>query len=151
MSLLAGVAYDPSTAATKATTAVLAMTALDTTNLRLNFTVPSSGRVMVRMQGVLYGAGTFPQVLFGVLQSSTVMGRVAPVGAPTGTALATTYMPVEGVFMVTGLTPAAALTWDAAYSVDFAVASTNLKYGGPNDTTASNAWGAFCFEIWDVG
>jgi len=38
MALLAGVAYDPAAAVTKATSAALAMTAFDTTNLRVTFT-----------------------------------------------------------------------------------------------------------------
>jgi hypothetical protein len=46
------------------------------------------------------------------------------------------------------LTPGASLSWDAAYGVDIAVASSNINYGGPNDTTASNAWGGFAYEVW---
>jgi hypothetical protein len=44
-STLAAVAYDPGSEVTKVTTSALAMTALDTTNLRLTFTAPPSGRV----------------------------------------------------------------------------------------------------------
>jgi hypothetical protein len=127
------------------------MTAIDTTNLRSTFTVPASGRVLVRLQGTLHGATTFPQILLGVLEGATVRGRVAPAGMINGTALATTFLTVEGQFMVTGLTPGASLTWDAAYGVETLVASTGLKYGGPNNTTANDAFGAFLFEVWDVG
>lgn len=148
MALLAAKTYDPAVAVTKATTAALAMTALDTTNLRLSFTVPANGSVLVRLQGVLHGATTFPQILLGVLEGATVRGRVAPVGGLTGTALATTFLPVEALFVVTGLTPAASLTWDAAYGVETLVAATGIKYGGPNDATANNAFGAFIFECW---
>lgn len=148
MTLLAGVAYDPAVAVTKATTAAQALTAIDTTNLRLNFTVPSTGNVIVRLNGTLHGATTFPQILLGVLEGSTIRGRMAPIGGLPGTALATTLLSVEALFPVVGLTPGAALTWDAAYGVETLVASTGLKYGGPNDTTANNAFGAFIFEIW---
>lgn len=151
MALLAAAMYDPASAVNKATTALLAMTALDTTNLRLNFTAPANGAVLVRMQGTLHGATTFPQIMLGVLEGSTVKGRVAPAGLMNGQAAATTFLTVEGVFVVPGLTPAASLTWDAAYGVETLVASTGLKYGGPNDTTANNAWGAFLFEIWSTG
>lgn len=150
MACLGAKAYDPAVAVTKATTAALAMTALDTTNLRIAFTVPASGSVLVRLAGVLHGATTFPQILLGVLEGATVRGRVAPVGAPSGTALATTLMPVEALFPVTGLTPAANLTWDAAYAVETLVAATGLKYGGPNNTVANDAWGAFVFEVWGL-
>lgn len=149
MGLLAGIAYDPAAAVTKATTALLAMTALDTTNLRANFTVPASGRVLVRLQGTLHGATTYPQILLGVLEGSTVKGRVAPAGLVNGNLAATTFLTVETQFVVSGLTPAASLTWDAAYGVETIVASTGLKYGGPNNTTANDAFGAFLFEIWD--
>lgn len=149
MNLLAGKLYDPGTSVNKVTTAALAMTALDTTNLRLAFVVPPSGMVYVRMEGSLHGATTFPQIMLGVLEGSTVKGRVRPKSIMGGTALATTLVDVEALFAVTGLTPGAALTWDAAYGVETLVAATGLKYGGPNNTTANDAFGGFAFEIWD--
>lgn len=151
MSLLGACLYDPAVAVSKATTAALAMTAIDTTNLRINFTVPANGAVMVRLQGTLHGATTFPQILFGILEGSTVKARVSPAGLMNGNLAATNFLTVENTFVVPNLTPAAALTWDAAYGVETLVASTGLKYGGPNDTTANNAFGAFIFEIWSTG
>jgi len=148
MALLAGTLYDPAAAVSKATTAALAMTAIDTTNLRLTFTVPMSGRVLVRLQGTLHGATTFPQIQLGVLQGATVKGRVTPAGLVNGNLAATTFLTVEGLFVVTGLTAAASLVWDAAYGVETVVASTGLKYGGPDNTTANDAFGGFAYEIW---
>jgi hypothetical protein len=149
MSLLAGVFYDPSVAVSKATTSALALTALDTTNLRVTFTVPSLGRVLVRLCGTLHGATTLPQIQLGVLEGSTVKGRCSPmIGG--GNMAATTLAKAESVFLVTGLTPAASLTWDAAYGVETVVASTGLKYGGPNNTTANDAFGGFAFEVWEA-
>lgn len=150
MACLGAINYDPAAAVTKSTTALLAMTALDTTNLRIVFTVPASGRVMVRLQGVVHGATTFPQILLGVLQSATVIARVSPIGGLKGTALATTQMTQEASFVVQGLTPSASLTWDAAYGVEVVQASTGIKYGGPNTTTTNDAFGAFIFEIWEA-
>lgn len=149
--MLAGVAYDPSTAVNKATTALLAMTALDTVNLRLSFNAPSTGRVLVRLSGTLHGASTYPQVLLGVLSGSTVMARMSPAGMLNGTAGTGNYLTIEALIPVTGLTPGAAQTWDAAYGVEALVASTGLKYGGPNNsTTANDAFGAFIFEVWSA-
>lgn len=142
--------YDPGTAVSKATTSLLAMTAIDTTNLRLTFTAPASGSVLVRMRGPVHGATTFPQILFGVLDGSTVKGRVAPMGALKTTAVATAQLAQEGQFIVTGLTPGNSYTWDAAYAVQVVIALTGLKYGGPNDTTTDNAWGGFLYEIWGL-
>ena len=150
MTLLWGTCYDPAAAVTKACTAALAMTALDTTNLRATFNAPANGTVLVRLQGTITGAATFPQILLGVMSGATVVERMAPKAVVGGTALATTMMDVEALFLVTGLTPAAAQTWDAAYGVEFAVASSNLRYGGPNNTTASDAFGGFVFEVWST-
>jgi hypothetical protein len=151
MGLLAGILYDPAAAVTKATTAALAMTAMDTTNLRLVFTVPANGRVLVRLAGgAIHGAATYPQILLGVLEGATVRGRVTPQVTINGTALATTMATPEALLIVTGLSAGASLTWDAAYGVETLVASTGLKYGGPNNTTANDSFGGFAFEIWST-
>lgn len=148
MALLAGTLYDPAAAVSKSTASLLALTAIDTTNLRLTFTVPITGKVLVRLAGTLHGATTFPQIQLGVLEGATVKGRMTPAGMAIGNLAATTFLKVEALFSVTGLSPAASLTWDAAYGVETVVASTGLKYGGPNDTTGDNAFGGFVFEIW---
>lgn len=141
--------YDPGTAVTKGT-AASAMAAFDTTNLRIAFTVPASGRVLVRVQCVVHGATTFSTILLGVLEGSTVKGRVCPIGGLKTTAVATAMVAQEASFVVGGLTPAANLTWDAAWGIETFVASSLIKYGGPNDATANNAFGALIFEIWEA-
>lgn len=155
MNLLAGTYYDPAGAANAVTTGLLAMTALDTTNLSLTFTAPPSGRVRVVIAGgCIHGATTFPQILVGCLESSpsagTVRGRQAPQGGGfNGTALATTQLPVRVDYIQIGLTPGQAYTWRAAYSVEILLAATGWKYGGPNNTTTNDAFGGISFEIWD--
>ena len=143
MALLAGVHYDPATAVSKSTASLLAMTAIDTTNLSLTFTAPANGSVLVRIRCVVSGATTMPTILLGVMQSSAVIARQSPVGALGGTALATTGITQEAMFTITGLS--GSYTWNAAYAVQVAVTSTNIYYGGPNDTTANNASGRLCF------
>lgn len=150
MTMLAGVSYDPAAAVTKSTAALLAMTALDTTNLRLSFNAPANGAVLCRLSGTIHGAATFPQVLLGVLSGATVLKRQAPAGLLNGTAAATTFLTIESLFVITGLTPGAAQVWDAAYGVETLVAATGIKYGGPNDAVANNAFGAFCFEAFST-
>lgn len=149
MNLLAGTLYDPAVAVNKVTTAAIALTALDTTNLRLVFSVPPSGRVLVRLGAVLHGATTFPSILLGVLEGSTVRGRAAPAQELGNTAVATALVRVDVEFLVTGLTPGTSTTYDAAYAVETLIAATGLKYGGPNNATANDAFGGFRFEIWD--
>lgn len=148
--LLGSALYDPSTAVTKSTSTALAMTALDTTNLRITFTAPSSGNVMVRLKGVLHGTTTWPQILLGVLDGATVRARTAPIGGLKNTAVATAMLAVEGQAIVTGLTASTSYTWDAAYGVETLNASSGLKYGGPNDAVGNDAFGAFQYEIWSA-
>lgn len=148
MNLLGAANYDPAVAVSKATSSLTALTAVDTTNLRLAITVPAHGIVRFRLRCTITGATTLPTILLGVLNSTTVVGRVAPIIFP-GTMNATTQQATaDAEFTVTGLTPGAA-NFDAAYAVQVVVASTNIKYGGPNNATGANAWGAFTFEAWD--
>lgn len=150
MAFLAGVNYDPSSAVSKSCASRIAMTAFDTTNLRLTFTAPANGIVLVRIRCTLLGATTFPTILLGILEGSTVKARISPVGAILGTALATSRVSQEALFTVSGLTPGASYTWDAAYGVEILLASTNIKYGGPNDNAGADAWGGFQFEIFSA-
>lgn len=147
MALIAHKTYNPAAAVTKATTALLALTALDTANLRVTFT-PTVTKVFVRLAGTLHGAATFPQIQLGVLNGATVV-QAAPPMTGGGNLAATTLLRVETTFVV-DVVSGVALTWDAAYSVETLVASTGLKYGGPNDATANNSFGAFTFEVWEA-
>ncbi len=150
MSLLANVLYDPGSAGSKSTASLLAMTAMDTTNLRTPaFTVPANGTVFCRIRGCFTGSAAWPQVLLGVLNGGTVVGRAAP-RLSRGSAATAALGGCEASFLVTGLTPAASVQLDAAYGVEFAVASSNIKYGGPDDTSGSNAFGGFVLEVWDA-
>lgn len=148
--LLAGTLYDPATAASKATSALLAMTAFDTTNLRLTFTSPASGNVLVKIRVPFTGSATACSPLLGVLDGATVRARAAVMIGKnySTTPLTTTNFPCELVALVTGLTPNTSFTWDAAYGVEIATASTNFKYGGPNDAVGADAWGGAAYEIW---
>jgi hypothetical protein len=86
--------------------------------------------------------------MLGVLNGAAIVGRVAPAQNLGNTAVATALVKVEADFIATGLTPGA-MNCDAAYGVETLVAATGLKYGGPNNATANDAFGAFCFEAWD--
>jgi hypothetical protein len=101
------------------------------------------------LEFTLHGTTTFPQLLMGILESTTVIARVPPKYNVANVA-ATSLVRGEVEFTIGGLTPGASLTWDVAMSVETAVASSGIKCGGPNDTTANNAFGAFIYELWDV-
>lgn len=150
MNLLAAKNYDPTGGAvSKATTSLLAMTAIDTTNLRNAVTVPAHGMLHIRMSCIHHGSTTTAQGFLGCLDGSTLRGRCAPTSNLLGTAIATTQIKWEVAYTLTGLTPGA-MNLDAAYGVEIvSSAGGALKYGGPNDTTTNNGFGGFNFEVWD--
>jgi hypothetical protein len=148
LNLLGAILYDPAVSVNKVTTAALAMTAIDTVNLRLAITVPAHGKVRFRLMAVIHGATTFPSILMGVMVGASVKGRVAPVQSLGNTAVATALVNVEADFIATGLAPGAT-NFDAAYGVETLVAATGLKYGGADNNTANDAFGGFVFEAWD--
>jgi hypothetical protein len=119
-----------------------------TSEMRVQFTVPANGAVLVRIKVPYKGNAASPMIHLGVLQGSTVMGRMAAYAGRAGGS--TALRPYEVEFIVPGLTAGAFLTWDAAYGVDLVQTTANLGWGGPNDTTASNAYGAALFEVWET-
>lgn len=150
MACLGSVLYDPLGAVvTKATTALLAMTAIDITNARITFTAPPNGTVLARIRISQKGASTSPQVLLGVLEGATLRGRQAPLMPSRGVG-STNLIQREVVFPITGLTPGNSYTFDAAYGVETLLAATQLGYGGPNNALSSDAYGAISFEIWET-
>lgn len=149
MSLLAGVNYDPATQVVKSCAANLAMTALDTTNLRLTFQAPTSGNVLVRLRGGLFISSYPPAaVMLGVLEGATIKVRGVPLGQINTYIGGASIQGIELMTAITGLSPGSSYTWDAAYGIENPNSSTSLRYGGPNDATAQNANGAFTFEVW---
>lgn len=150
MALLAAKAYNPTTAVSKSTATAIAMTAFDTTNLRVTFNAPANGMVLVRIAGTIHGATTTPGVLLGVMSGATVLSSFAPATMWAGAQAATSLVGAEATWPVVGLTPGAAQTWDAAYSVETVVASSAIKYGGPNTATANDGFGALVFEVWST-
>jgi hypothetical protein len=152
--LLAAAHYDPSTAASVSAAVSTVMAALDTTNLRLAFTAPSSGNVYVRLRGVVSATSSNGEcVLWGILDGATIRFRMRGVGGITsngGSQLVTDRRVYESVGLVSGLTPGTSYTWDAAFFADQAAVSAVVEYGGPNNTTQDDAWGGFSFDIWNV-
>jgi hypothetical protein len=147
---LGAVSYDPAARTSKSLAAALALTAFDTTNARIVFTAPANGKVLVRIKCAATGTTSTPQVLLGVLDGSTVRGRAAPMGSRVVGQSAGTLVPMEALFLVSGLTPSTSYTFDAAYGVETGVASSNFRYGGPDDATLDNAAGALTFEVWET-
>jgi hypothetical protein len=148
VNLLKAALYDPAGAVSKATSALLAMTALDTVNLRLAITVPAHGMVLFKARVAIVGAATPPVILLGVMNGVTVIARVTPLYTPVTAPAATQVFLADMECTVSGLA-AGAMNVDLAYAVQVVVAATNIKYGGPNTNAGANAWGAAVFEAWD--
>jgi len=148
--ILGNVAYDPSTAEQINGTPLSVMAAISTTNLRITFTAPSSGSVRVHIRCVVSGTSTPPCLLLGVMEGSTVKGRVTPFATAAPNPNTGDSCVQDADFVVTGLTPGNSYIWDAAYSVDVLNASGGIKLGGPDNATVTNAWGQFAYEIWDA-
>lgn len=150
MTLLGAKIYDPAVAVAKTLASpAMVMTAIDTTNLRITFTAPASGNVLVVMQCAVSGATIWAQPLLGILQSSTVIARVAPVQVPGNAGgFGTARMLCDATFEVTGLS--GSVTWDAAYGSEVVVTTSAIHYGGPNDAAGADAWGAFRYAIYAV-
>lgn len=148
MIALDGKNYDPPVAASASCASSIAMTAIDTTNLRLTVTVPAHGMLYVKLRSAI-SAGSAPDIIFGVMEGATVRGRSpGQYGGFRSGYVTQNIGVVAAEFLITGLTPGASITLDAAYAVEF-TAVGDLKWGGPNDTTGGNAWGGFLFVIYD--
>lgn len=151
MPCLGAVLYDPATVQLKGSGFRQVMTIFDLSQATITFTVPSNGRVRVRIQVAQQGGSAPAHVLLGVIDQATdlVKGRVTPKGhIRRGVGDENVVATLEADFVVSGLTPAASLTWRAAYGFETSVTGSQLKYGGPDDTTVNNAFGGLAFEIW---
>lgn len=154
MNVLGAIMYDPGSAVTKATSSNLAMTAFDTTNLRLTVTVPAHGFLRFKIACAHYGpgggaAGKLASIFLGVLTSAgAIVFRAVPFSTPN---TADAVSKSTGVFVdvVVGGLSAGSTSFDAAYAVQILQASAAIKYGGPDDATGNDAWGGFSFEIYD--
>ena len=148
MQLIDSILYDPDAAVTKATDTLSVMTALDTTNLRLTFRVPASGKVHVVLRGCIHGSSTWAGTLLGVLSGTVLVGRQPSLR--TGASVVTTAMAVAHAEFTVDATPGETVTWDAAYAVQVVAASSAIKYGGSKTSVAGNdSFGGFLFEVWD--
>lgn len=147
---LGRVMYDPAVATTLVSgTSLRALSAIDTTNLRIAFTAPPSGNVRCRVKIVNQGGATAEASwLLGVVDSGgAVIGRMSPSGGLTGVIAATTLCPLEVKFVVTGLTPGNTYTWDAAAGVEVTFTNSHLKAGGPDTSSSLDALASALFEI----
>lgn len=143
--VLAATMYDPATEVfISLSGGQFAMTAFDTTNLRLTFTAPTSGRVRVKLALAARKSLTADSfhVFLGVLDGSTVKVRIPCFHGPLTSNVGT----ISADAVVSALTPGQSYTWDAAYGSEDSLTGA-IAYGGPNNATEQDASGGFYYEI----
>lgn len=132
--LLAVKSYNPGTLATYTSTSSTSVD-IDATNLAVPFTVPASGKVLVRLTA-LGGRGAGAGSLFWQVRESTsvVSGDMQITnGAETSCFSAS--------FLITGLTPAASLTYKWGYHRDGSATATTYA-GGVAGPAVMEVWAA---------
>lgn len=144
--LLATKSYNPASITPISTTVSSnSFQVIDGTNLAVTFTAPTSGKVLVRLNGVPSRTGT-GDVYWGLFDSSNtlVSGSGALVTTSTGTYINRTITTV-----VSGLTPSQSYTWKWVQrtTVNSGTDQATLRVGG--DPTA-NGYAPAVMEIWSA-
>lgn len=139
--LLGRASYGPASDTVKSVVSTTP-TAFDTTNLRVTFTAPASGKVLVRTRANRDAAPTTTCAHgHGLLNGSTLVAG-NPIGGKGGGAH---YM--ERTYLVDGLTPGASI------SLDWCGWKANAVAGGPSLTAALStieSYGAATMEVYEV-
>ena len=133
--LLARTSYNPSTATSYSPSSTL--TALDTTNLAVTFTVPSSGAVLVMAEAVFFSGTTGGAYYLGATNSAGQVGTAQGV-ADEGPA----YKRRIASTLIGGLTAGDSLTWYLAAGVP---SGTTVVVGG-----GTSGYGSASIAIWEA-
>lgn len=140
MPLITSVNYDPAVRVIKSLTGTVLINAFDIVNLRLTFTVPANGKILVRMDTGTENISYLP--ILAVLSGLTILVKKTPKSG----GFINGFSQIEMYAVVSGLAPGAILTLDAAYGTRSGNTG-QVYYGGP-DVMDATTGGAFSFEIW---
>lgn len=125
-------AYKDYSAGTSVTNSTTTLTDIDATNLAVSFTAPASGRVLVRLTGVVGGTGV--QGLYWGLRESTTDLAVYFVRTSTANDIASIAIPI------TGLTASSSHTYKWAQKVGGASASVTTFLGTSSTLAVMEVW-----------
>lgn len=129
-------------------TASSTIAAIDTTNLRVSFTVPASGQVVLSLAAMVSIDSTQTVLSWGVLSgASAVTASFASVGFRNVTAGQFQYR-VTHRALITGLTAGASAVWDFAHFRSFGTGTVKTCRGG-SPTTAGDP-GPATMEVWSA-
>lgn len=120
--VLAVKVFNPTTAASYSSNSNT-LVDIDTTNLAVTFTVPTSGQVLVTLNGFYTGVAS-TNVMWGLRNGTVVVGQTAMDYSTGG------YRRSSALFLVTGLTAGASVTLKWAHGVATGTAATSLSAGG---------------------
>jgi hypothetical protein len=139
--LLAYTSYNPASA-TSVTTSSSTFADVDATNLSVTFTVPPSGKVLIRQTAVavVNNASAVYAWNLRTTGGSDVSGTANTIQVNTNMAK------ISAASVITGLTPGASLTYRWGHEV-----SSNsgfIRYG--DDGTSSGHYGPAIMEVWDA-
>lgn len=126
--LLARKSYNPSTAVSYSLSST--MTAVDTTNLAVTFTAPSSGSVLVALESVNTGNG----VAFGVISGGSLISSSQEVNSLTDDLRSVATVEIAG------------LTAGDSYTYDFGAKVTS----GGGTLYAGGSYGSASIAVWEA-
>jgi hypothetical protein len=138
--LLSVTSYNPGTNTTTSTTSTAGVD-VDATNLAVTFTVPASGKVLVRLTAVAYQSVNGAAYWWclrttGGANVAGTRGYAATNDAPTRTSLS---------IYITGLTPGASQTYRWGHGVGSDTG--NIRYG---DDAGNGPFGPAVIEVWSA-
>jgi len=130
-------AYNPGTLATYTTTSATDAD-VDATNMAVTFTVPTSGRVLVRLSAMTYNFANTLAHTWTIRSGSTTVAKRQQSYVQTGNPIG---FPGSASFYITGLTAGASVTYKWGHFVDA---------GGNGRTYAGGAVGPAVMEVWEA-
>lgn len=156
--LLGSIAYDPAGAVQRGG-APVAMTVFDALNASIDINAPASGKIRTCLSAWV----SFTNLLgyfnghLGVMDiggAQNVLRQRLAVGSRRHADSSSQSTPfgerLEAGGIISGLTPGSYYGLAMAFGVENSGFSNGFSYGGPNDATANNAYGALIFEVWEV-
>lgn len=133
-SLLGEAQFAPSTATTY-TLSSQHFAAVDSTNLAVTFTAPSTGTVVVTSQLLIAPASGVAPLYMGLLSAGSVIGPTALVYSESSSSVSALLC--RPSFVVSGLAAGSAYTFELAYSVTSSGSSATAYAGNAGGSTSA--------------
>ncbi len=144
--LIGFTSYNPSASVIVSTTPPsVAFMDVDATNLKVDFTVPPSGAVLLRLTGYSKSSLNGARCLWNVRS-----GGANVAGSGVSLHNLTVYIRVTHAVKISGLTPGTATTWTWGLGSGDTGNTASINYGNQGAATPTDVTGAAVMEIWAV-